>query len=98
MYLVGSGREPGNDEHIASTNLFEAILRITGLTVPYRFEQMLWALWNAVYGVDLRPFGRDGQRIPLDASDAARLAAAEHCAEQGIRAWFSVRWERRFDA
>jgi hypothetical protein len=97
VFLVGSGRQPGGDEQTASTSLLDQIVKATG-NVPFRFEQTLWALWNAVYGVDLRPFGGDGERVPPEADDATWCAAAESCAEGGIFAWFSLRWEQRFDA
>jgi hypothetical protein len=95
--LIGSGRNPGDDEHGAATRLLEQMIRTTG-NIPFRFEQTVWALWNVVYGVDLRPFGANGQRIAPEADDATWFAAAERCAEQGLRAWFSVRWEQRLDA
>jgi hypothetical protein len=97
VLLIGSGAHPGEDEQAAAADLYATALRSADY-VPVRFEQVMWALWSAVYAVDLRPFDQDGQRVSPDACDATWFAAAEQCAEQGIRAWCSVRWEQRTDA
>jgi hypothetical protein len=97
VFLDGFGDPPGDDEHAASISLFESIVDAAG-AAPFRFEQQVWALWTAVYDVDFRPFGCDGQRLPTETDKETWLAAAERTGDDGIRAWFAVQWERRFDA
>ncbi|MGN6105487.1 MAG: hypothetical protein ACTHU0_10315 [Kofleriaceae bacterium] len=96
--LVGSGEAPGIDEHIAARSLYDKITSLPHGWAPVRFERKMWAIWNAVYGVDFRPLTTNGERVPVEAPDAIWEAAAQRCVDEGIFAWFSVRWESPFVA
>lgn len=63
--------------------------------VPYRPEQMLRALWQAVETVDFRPIDRDGQRVTAQMTEPRWEAAFERCRREQLAAWFSVAWEDR---
>lgn len=96
--LVGSGVAPGIDEHRASLDLYERIADGPHGKAPVMFEQKMWAIWSAVYGVDFRPLDANGKPVPAEECDEIWEAAAQRCVAKGIFAWFSVRWESRLVA